>query len=184
METLIPRFTCRLCTCFHLSPASPMSPVRTRSIRLRPLRRHMTMLCKWSGRGFSHLWPGDLVPVVLQTNRFRLQVTGTISREDRKPTGCSSPIIMLSAISLASVEWPTSSKLSVASPPACSRSTSSPPGCWCQTQTLTLPTMQRAASCSLWMIDRCGRSSLTLQHKENETWLQTCSCHTWRPSSK
>lgn len=42
----------------------------------------------------------------------------------------SSPTKYCSSISLASVEWPTSSKLSVASAPACSSKTSSPPGCW------------------------------------------------------
>lgn len=41
----------------------------------------------------------------------------------------SSPTRYCSSISLASVEWPTSSKLSVASAPACSSKTSSPPGC-------------------------------------------------------
>lgn len=45
------------------------------------------------------------------------------------PTMWSSPMRYCSSISLASVEWPTSSKLSVASAPACSNKTSSPPGC-------------------------------------------------------
>lgn len=45
-------------------------------------------------------------------------------------TGCTSPMKYCFSISLASVECPTSSKLSVASLPACSSSTSSPPGCW------------------------------------------------------
>lgn len=48
------------------------------------------------------------------------------------PTMWSSPMRYCSSISLASVEWPTSSKLSVASAPACSNKTSSPPGCWTQ----------------------------------------------------
>lgn len=51
-------------------------------------------------------------------------------------TGCNSPMTMLFAISRASVEWPTSSKLSVASPPPCSLSTSSPPGCCKQSITI------------------------------------------------
>lgn len=41
----------------------------------------------------------------------------------------SSPILYFFISSRASVEWPTSSKASVASFPACSSRTSSPPGC-------------------------------------------------------
>ncbi|CAG9857335.1 unnamed protein product [Phyllotreta striolata] len=42
----------------------------------------------------------------------------------------SSPILYFTINSLASFEWPTSSKASLASRPACSNSTSSPPGCY------------------------------------------------------
>lgn len=44
-------------------------------------------------------------------------------------TSHNSPILYFFIISLASVEWPTSSNDSVASLPACSIRTSSPPGC-------------------------------------------------------
>ena len=71
----------------------------------------------------------DLYSCVLQLCCLHL-----IDTWDRKQTFIltiwTSPTRYCSSISLASVEWPTSSKLSVASEPACSSKTSSPPGCW------------------------------------------------------
>lgn len=67
---------------------------------------------------------------------FCLSSCKQASKQIRNPkcteqlTSQSVPIKYLAIISRASVEWPTSSKDSVASLPPCSIRTSSPPGCW------------------------------------------------------
>ncbi len=118
-------------------------------VKLQVSVRHVQSLMMTSLRhqtnGVTYLVRGDLVPVVLQTDRQTDRQTDMLKlikspaafsrsqscyiQHRQRLTGCSSPITMSLAISLASVECPTSSKLSVAFPPACSLSTSSPPGC-------------------------------------------------------